>query len=70
MKLTENYSNPNIKVSYVPPSADKEKTSTENPEAQKGTNEERSNILDAMIVRVMKARKTLKANDLIQTVIS
>jgi len=66
MKLTENYSNPNIKVSYVPPSA----ASTENAEDQKGTNKERSNILDAMIVRVMKARKTLKANDLIQTVIS
>jgi hypothetical protein len=67
-KLTEGYNNPNIKVSYVPAMAEKVTQQTA-AGADPKPDAERMNILDAVIVRIMKARKTEKHTQLVEDVI-
>jgi ssDNA-binding Zn-finger/Zn-ribbon topoisomerase 1 len=64
--VTQNFSNPNIKVTYTPPQTHKkkEKDDEKDKAAEKVDDKEirmeRQNIIDAVIVRIMKARKTEK----------
>ena len=62
----------NIKPNFVPPTThvkkDLKKTEDEQEE-EKNLRIERQNIIDAVVVRVMKARKTEKYNQLLEDVI-
>jgi cullin 3 len=75
MKIAAAFQNPNVKVVFTPPTTHKKK---EGPEAGKSEKDvaddkeirmERQNIIDAVIVRIMKARKTEKHNQLMEDVI-
>lgn len=63
--MNTGFTNPNIRVNFVPVQTHKKKT-TEKTDAEKVDDKEirieRQNIIDAVIVRVMKARKTEKHN--------
>ena len=60
-----------MKVNYVPaqthknPEGSKSQANAPDPEVD----QERKNIIDAVVVRIMKARKTEKHNQLIEDVI-
>ena len=73
LKVTANFTNPNVKVSFVPTVTHKKKVATKEDVAaaqdDKETRMERQNIIDAVIVRIMKARKTEKHNQLMEDVI-
>lgn len=59
------FSNNNLKCSFVPTQTHK-KVSADKSEGEKGDEKEirleRQNIIDAVVVRIMKARKTEKHN--------
>ena len=63
-KIFAAFNNPNVRVSFIPNTSDKvdpSKVQPGQPGGAAGANpltEERKNILDAVIVRIMKARKT------------
>jgi len=65
VSVNSKFTNPNIKVNFVPTSTHKKKT-TEKSEVEKIDDKEirleRQNIIDAVIVRIMKARKSEKHN--------
>ncbi len=63
MRPTATFSNPNIKVSFIPPQRVEIEKKVDKPDS------ERKNIIDAVVVRIMKARKTEKHNQLIEDVI-
>jgi hypothetical protein len=69
--VTGNFSNPNLKVNFIPISSHKKKTA-EKSDIEKNNDKEirieRQNIIDAVIVRIMKARKTEKHNQLLEDV--
>lgn len=71
VSVTMNFTNNNIKVSFVPTQTHKKKTADKN-EAEKVDDKEirieRQNIIDAVVVRIMKARKTEKHNQLLEDV--
>jgi hypothetical protein len=56
MRPTATFSNPNIKVSFIPPQRVEIEKKVDKPDS------ERKNIIDAVVVRIMKARKTEKHN--------
>lgn len=56
LKVTETFTNPNIKVTFIPPVRQEVEKKSDKPDP------ERKNIIDAVIVRIMKARKTEKHN--------
>lgn len=63
-KIVATYNQPNVKVTYVPTFVEKAGPSGPGGASQNenGITPERQNILDAVIVRIMKARKTEKHN--------
>ena len=63
LKPTASFSNPNIKVNFIPPQRVEVEKKVDKPDS------ERKNIIDAVVVRIMKARKTEKHNQLIEDVI-
>ena len=63
MRVTANFQNPNVKVSFIPPQRQEVEKKQDKPDP------ERKNIIDAVIVRIMKARKTEKHNQLLEDVI-
>lgn len=71
-KIFAEFASPNVKVNFIPTTTDKPDASKAGPGgAQSGPNqlsEERKNIMDAVIVRIMKARRTEKQNQLIEDV--
>jgi len=71
-KIFAEFQNPNVKVNFIPAASDKPDLSKAGPGgAATGANqlsEERKNIMDAVVVRIMKARKTEKQNQLIEDV--
>jgi cullin 3 len=72
LKVTGNFVNANVKVTFTPAVTHKKKT-TEKDEGEKVDDEdirkERQNIIDAVVVRIMKARKTEKHIQLMEDVI-
>lgn len=66
-KIVATFANPNVKVNYVPMPVEKKEVAAAN-QVDPFT-DERKNILDAVIVRIMKARKTEKHNQLLEDVI-
>lgn len=74
--VTANFANPNVKVIFTPtastkvavPSADPSGNGGEAPDL-KEIRMERQNIIDAVVVRVMKARKTEKHLQLMEDTI-
>ena len=71
-KIFLEFQSPNVKVNFIPANVDKPDPNKAGPGgAASGANqlsEERKNIMDAVIVRIMKARKTEKQNQLIEDV--
>lgn len=71
VSVNATFQNPNIRVNFVPAVTHKKKT-TDKTEAEKVDDKEirieRQNIIDAVIVRVMKARKTEKHNQMLEDV--
>jgi cullin 3 len=66
------FTNNNIRVQFVPTQTHKKKTAEKNDSEKVDDKEiriERQNIIDAVIVRIMKARKTDKHNQLMEDVI-
>jgi hypothetical protein len=65
------FQNSNLKVTYVPAQTHKnpEGPKAQNNQVDPDVDNERKNIIDAVVVRVMKARKTEKHNQLIEDVI-
>jgi hypothetical protein len=63
-KIFAEFNNPNVKVNFIPANNDKPDPNKPGPGgAVSGANalsEERKNIMDAVIVRIMKARRTEK----------
>jgi len=60
-----------MKVNFIPTQTHKKKTTEKNEKEKTDDNEiriERQNIIDAVIVRIMKARKTEKHNQLLEDV--
>jgi len=72
VSVTANFQNNNIRVIFVPTQTHK-KPSAEKSEQEKMDDKEvrieRQNIIDAVVVRIMKARKTEKHNQLMEDVI-
>lgn len=73
LKVSSTFNNSNIRVVFIPTNTHKKKVA---PEAGAGgieTNDdirkERQNVIDSVIVRVMKARKTEKHNQVVEEVI-
>lgn len=65
ISVAQNFSNPNMKVNFIPAQTHKKKTAEKNEGEKIDDKEirlERQNIIDAVIVRIMKARKTEKHN--------
>jgi hypothetical protein len=65
LSVTGNFANPNMKVNFIPAQTHKKKTAEKNEGEKVDDKEirlERQNIIDAVIVRIMKARKTEKHN--------
>lgn len=71
ISVNNNFSNPNVKVVFIPAQTHKKKTA-EKTETEKMDDKEirleRQNIIDAVIVRIMKARKTDKHTQLMEDV--
>jgi len=69
--VNQGFTNANIRVNFIPAQTHKKKT-TEKTETEKMDDREirieRQNIIDAVIVRIMKARKTEKHNQLLEDV--
>mmetsp|Transcript_12723 Transcript_12723/g.12574 ORF Transcript_12723/g.12574 Transcript_12723/m.12574 type:complete len:94 (+) Transcript_12723:1928-2209(+) len=66
------FTNNNIRVQFVPTQTHKKKELDKNDKERNDDKEiriERQNIIDAVIVRIMKARKTEKHNQLMEDVI-
>lgn len=71
MSVTANFANPNLKVNFIPSVSHKNPTPNQTDPNDQGDKEirlERQNIIDAVIVRIMKARKTEKHNQLLEDV--
>jgi len=72
IRVNQAFKNPALKVSLVPKKTHKKKTTTEKGEVQlqveQETKMERQHVLDAIIVRIMKARRTETHTLLIQEV--
>ena len=65
VSVNTGFSNNNIRVQFVPTQTHKKKTAEKNDSEKVDDKEiriERQNIIDAVIVRIMKARKTDKHN--------
>ncbi len=64
------FKNASLKLNFIPKKTHKKKTATEKSEVQTAVEQEikieRQHVLDAIIVRIMKARKTEQHNPLIQ----
>ena len=71
--VTSTFSNSNIRVVFIPTNTHKKKVAPEPGAGGIETNDdirtERQNVIDSVIVRVMKARKTEKHNQVIEDVI-
>lgn len=67
IELNLKFSNASLKVNFVPKKVKKLETNTN--EDDKAIENERKYILDSVIVRIAKGRKTIKHNDLISEVI-
>jgi len=65
------FQNANLKVNYIPVQSHKKTTGPSNKafEPDPIIETERKNIIDEVIVRIMKARKTEKHNQLLEDVI-
>jgi hypothetical protein len=65
MSVFLGFQNPNLKVNYIPVQTHKKKEAVD-PNPKGGVDAdidiERRNIIDAVVVRIMKARKTEKHN--------
>ena len=70
IKINPAFKNPSLKLNFIPKKTHKKKTVTEKSEVQaqveQETKIERQHVLDAVIVRIMKARKTENHQPLIQ----
>jgi hypothetical protein len=64
-----NFQNSNVKVTFVPVQTHKTSGPVEVKPIDPEVDNERKNIIDAVVVRIMKARKTEKHNQLIEDVI-
>lgn len=63
------FQNANLKVNYIPAQTHKKKETVDpNPKVDPDIDIERRNIIDAVVVRIMKARKTEKHNQLLEDV--
>lgn len=74
ISVCEKFQNPNTRVMYVPTQTHKKKAGDTKEDEKiknddKEIRQERQNIIDAVIVRIMKARKTDKHNSLMEDVI-
>lgn len=69
-KIFLEFANQNVRVNFIPASTERVDPSKIDPKANAGNtlSEERKNIMDAVIVRIMKARKTEKQNQLLEDV--
>lgn len=64
-----NFQNPNLKVNFIPAITHKKKEAVDQkPNVDPDIEIERRNIIDAVVVRIMKARKTEKHNQLLEDV--
>lgn len=71
IKVNLDFSNSSNRVSFVPTQTHKKKTADAKDDKQVDDKEiriERQNIIDAVVVRIMKARKTEKHNQLLEDV--
>lgn len=65
-----NFANPNLKVNFIPAQTHKKKEAVDpKPNVDPDIEIERRNIIDAVVVRIMKARKTEKHNQLLEDVL-
>jgi len=77
VKVNHNFANANVMVNFIPPTTHKKKDKEEDSKGNAGAEAadereiriERQNIIDAVIVRIMKARKTEKHNQLLEDVV-
>lgn len=65
ISIVSTFANPNVKVNFIPTQTHKKKVAEKNDNEKIDDKEirlERQNIIDAVIVRIMKARKSDKHN--------
>jgi hypothetical protein len=72
IKVNDAFKNPSLKLNFIPKKTHKKKTVSEKSDVQSAVEQEikieRQHVLDAIIVRIMKARKTESHQPLIQEV--
>ncbi len=72
VKVFSQFANNNLRVQFIPTQTHKKKEVGKNDTEKNDDKEiriERQNIIDAVVVRIMKARKTEKHNQLMEDII-